>query len=180
MAEAGNGLYFDSKDVDDFILFLKQCNETIQDNRLNIAQTTTDTITIAQQDVSENMTEYALEAPMALFLDRDERFAPKDTLLPSDKVFMISSRGLWIEVFAPDRQLTGWILTSRGGSDYSVTVTDDKTPLYVEKSPSSEVVTYLNAGDQLTVLKKEGAWYNVFNPNTNIRGWVIAFNVAEN
>ena len=93
---------------------------------------------------------------------------------------MISSRGLWINVFAPDKQIEGWILAKKGGSEYSVTVTDDKTPLYVEKSPSSEVVTYLNAGAQLTVLKREGAWYHVFNPNTNVRGWVIAFNVAEN
>jgi hypothetical protein len=181
MAEAGNGLYFDSKDVDEFILFLKQCNETIQNNRMNIARTNVDTNTIVQRDVTENMTEYKVDNPMALFPERDERFGTTDTIKPEDKVFMISTRGLWVEVFAPDRQLKGWVLTSRGGSQYSVTVTDDKTPLYVEKSPSSEVVTYLNAGQQLTVLKKEGAWYNVFSPNNNtFRGWVIAFNVVEN
>ncbi len=180
MAEAGNGLYFDSKDVDDFILFLKRCNETVQQNRMLLAQGEVDTTIIVTRDVTENMTEYKVESPLPLYPDRDERFAAVDTLSPDDKVFMISSRGLWINVFAPDKQIEGWILAKKGGSEYSVTVTDDKTPLYVSKSPSSEVVTYLDAGAQLTVLKREGAWYNVFNANSNIRGWVIAFNVAEN
>ncbi len=180
MAEAGNGLYFDSKDVDEFILFLKQCNDKVQQNRQLLAQGEVDTTIITQRDVTESMTEYQVENPIPLYPDRDERFAAVDTLTPDDKVFMISSRGLWMNVFAPDKQIEGWILAKKGGSEYSVTVTDDKTPLYIEKSPSSEVVTYLDAGAQLTVLKREGAWYNVFNPNSNIRGWVIAFNVAEN
>lgn len=180
MAEAGNGLYFDSKDVEEFVLFLKQCNETIQRNRQRMAEEEVDTTIIVQRDITENMTEYKVENQMPLYPDRDERFGAVDTLTPEDKVFMISSRGLWIEVFAPEKQISGWILAKTGGAAYSVTVTDDKTPLYVEKSPSSEVVSYLDAGAQLTVLKREGAWYHVFNSNTNIRGWVIAFNVAEN
>ncbi len=180
MAEAGNGLYFDSKDVDEFILFLKDCNEKIQQNRRKLADSVIDTTIIARRDITESMTEYKVESPVPLYPDHDDRFAPVDTLTPDDKVFMLSSRGLWIEVFAPDKQIQGWILAKRGGSEYSVTVTDDKTPLYVEKSPSSEVVTYLNAGTQLTVLKREGAWYNVIDTSTNVRGWVIAFNVAEN
>jgi hypothetical protein len=162
------------------VLFLKKCNETIQNNRQNIARNNVDTTVIVKKNVTKTMTKYKVESSMALFSDRDERFAAIDTLKPTDKVFMISSRGLWVEVFAPEKQLSGWILASREGSLYLITVTDDKAPLYVEKSPSSKVVTYLNAGQRLTVLKKEGYWYNVFNPDTNVRGWVIAFNVAEN
>jgi hypothetical protein len=181
MAEAGNGLYFDSKDVDEFILLLKGANGQIQQNRQMFASSETiDTTVIQKRDVTANLTEYNLESASPLFPDRDERFAAIDTLLPEDKLFLISSRGLWVEVFAPDKQIRGWILAATGGSEYSVTVADDKTPLYTEKSPSSEVVIYLDAGVQLTVLKKEGAWYNVFNQEMNLRGWVIAFNVVEN
>ena len=80
MAEAGNGLYFDSKDVDDFILFLKECNEKIQRNRQQLAQQDVDTTIIAQRDVTETMTEYQVESPIPLYPDRDERFAAVDTL----------------------------------------------------------------------------------------------------
>jgi len=122
----------------------------------------------------------SLESASPLYPDRDERFPAIDTLRPEDKLFLIASRGLWVEVFAPEKQIRGWILAKTGGAEYSVTVADDKTPLYTEKSPSSEVVTYLDVGAQLTVLKKEGAWYNVFNQQMDVRGWVIAFNVVEN
>lgn len=181
MAEAGNGLYFDSKDVDKFVLFLKESNRKIQENRRLIAAgAPQDTNVITKRDVTLNMTEYKLESASALYPDRDERFAAIDTLRPEDKVFLISTRGLWVEVFAPQKQKQGWVLAKTGGSEYSVTVTDDRTPLYVEKSPSSQVVTYLDAGAQLTVLKKEGTWYNVFSQQMNVRGWVVAFNVVEN
>jgi len=183
MAEAGNGLFFDSKDVDQFILFLKDANRKIQENYRLFAATggsANDSMLIKKRDVTANLKEYVLESSAPLYPERDERFPAIDTLKPEDKLFLISSRGLWAEVFAPEKQLKGWILVKTGGSEYSVTVTDDKTPLYLEKSPSSEVVKYLNAGEQLTVLKKDGAWYNVFSPKLNVRGWVIAFNVARN
>jgi len=184
MANAGNGLYFDSKDVEDFILFLKDNNKIIQENRrlfaLQASKSANDTTRIKKRDVTADLKEYVLEEASPLYPDRDERFPAIDTLKPEDKLFLISSRGLWLNVFAPAKQIQGWILAKTGGSEYSVTVTDDKTPLYVEKSPSSQVAVYLNAGDQLTVLKKEGAWYNVFNSKLNLKGWVIAFNVAEN
>ena len=181
MAEAGNGLYFDSKDVDKFILFLKDCNKKIGENRKQMAlQAASDTVVIAKRNVTANMTEYTIPSPSPLYPDRDERFPAIDTLQPTDKLYMISTRGLWVEVFAPEKQLKGWIVAKTGGSQYSVTVTDDKTPLYAEKSPSSNVVAYLDAGAQLTVLKKDGAWYNVFNQKLNVRGWVVAFNVVEN
>jgi len=181
MAEAGNGLYFDSKDADQFILFLKNANRRIQQNRQILASDLPrDSTVIEKRDLTANLKEYTLESESPLYPDRDERFPAIDTLQPDDKLFIISSRGLWIEVFAPDKQIQGWVLAKTGGSEYSVTVTDDTTPLYTEKSPSSEVVTYLNAGTQLTVLKKEGAWYNVFSQQLSIRGWVIAFNVVEN
>ena len=181
MAEAGNGLYFDSKDVDEFILLLKDANRQIQQNRQTFASSENiDTTVITKRDVTANLTEYNLESASPLFPTRDERFAAIDTLQPEDKLFLISSRGLWVEVFAPDKQIQGWILAATGGLEHSVTVADDKTPLYTEKSPSSEVVTYLDAGVQLAVLKKEGAWYNVFSQEMNLRGWVIAFNVVEN
>jgi|GEM_PF-4376998 hypothetical protein len=180
MAEAGNGLYFDSKDVDQFILLLKNTNRRIQQYRQMLASgTANDTNVIEMRDVTVNLTEYTLESASPLYPDRDERFPAIDTLRPEDKLFLISSRGLWIEVFAPEKQIQGWILAKTGGSEYSVTVADDTTPLYTEKSPSSEVITYLEAGTQLTVLKKEGAWYNVFSQQLNVRGWVIAFNVVE-
>ncbi len=181
MAEAGNGLYFDSKDADQFILFLKNSNRRIQQNRQMLASDLPrDSTVIKKRDLTADLKEYNLESESPLYPDRDERFPAIDTLQPEDKLFLISSRGLWIEVFAPDKQIQGWILAKTGGSEYSVTVTDDTTPLYTEKSPSSEVVTYLDAGTQLTVLKKEGAWYNVFSQQLSIRGWVIAFNVVEN
>ena len=180
MAEAGNGLYFDSKDVDQFILLLKDANRRIQQHRqMLVSGTANDTNVIEMRDVTVNLTEYTLESASPLYPDRDERFPAIDTLRPEDKLFLISSRGLWIEVFAPEKQIQGWILAKTGGSEYSVTVADDTTPLYTEKSPSSEVITYLEAGTQLTVLKKEGAWYNVFSQQLNVRGWVIAFNVVE-
>ena len=181
MAEAGNGLYFDSKDVDQFILMLKQSNEQIQTNREMFASgELIDSTLIEKRDVTANLTEYKLESDSPLYPDRDERFAAIDTLRPDDRLFLISSRGLWVEVFAPDKQISGWIMAKTGGAEYSVTVADDKTPLYAEKSPSSEVVSYLDVGTQLTVLKKEGAWYNVFSQQMNVRGWVISFNVVEN
>lgn len=180
MAEAGNGLYFDSKDVDQFILLLKDANSRIQQNRQVLASgATSDTSVIEMRDITANLKEYTLETASPLYPDRDERFPAIDTLRPEDKMFLISSRGLWIEVFAPEKQIQGWILATTGGSEYSVTVADDTTPLYTEKSPSSEVITYLDSGTQLTVLKKEGAWYNVFSQQLNVRGWVIAFNVVE-
>ncbi|MFH1068294.1 MAG: VWA domain-containing protein [Candidatus Glassbacteria bacterium] len=181
MAQAGNGLYFDSKDVDKFVLHLKDVNRQIQENRRAIAAAApADTTVITKRDVTANMTEYKVDSASPLYPDKDDRFPAIDTLRPEDKVFLISTRGLWVEVFAPQKRLQGWILAKTGGSQYSVTVTDDKTPLYMEKSLSSEVATYLDAGFQLTVLKKEGAWYNVFNQQTNVRGWVLAFNVVEN
>ena len=181
MAEAGNGLYFDSKDADQFILFLKNANRRIQQNRqMLVSDLPRDSTVIEKRDLTADLKEYCLESESPLYQDRDERFPAIDTLQPDDKLFIISSRGLWIEVFAPDKQIQGWVLAKTGGSEYSVTVTDDTTPLYTEKSPSSEVATYLDAGTQLTVLKKEGAWYNVFSQQLDIRGWVIAFNVVEN
>jgi len=180
MAEAGNGLYFDSKDVDKFILLLKDANRQIQQNRRMFASgQTSDTTVIRKRDVTANLTEYKLENASPLYPDRDDRFPAIDTLVPEDKLLLLSTRGLWVEVFAPDKQIKGWILAATGGSEYSITVADDKTPLYAEKSPSSEVVTYLDAGTQLAVLKKEGAWYNVFSQEMDVRGWVIAFNVVE-
>jgi len=181
MAEEGNGRYFDSKDVDEFILFLKDANRKIQENRQTLAlQSPVDSNVIRRRDVTANLKEYTVEAPVPLYPERDERFPAIDTLRPEDKLYLISSRGLWLEIFAPEKRVQGWILAKTGGAKYSVTVTDARTPLYQEKSPSSEVVTYLDAGAQLTVLKKEGAWYNVFSQDLNVRGWVIAFNVVEN
>ncbi len=182
MAQAGNGRYFDSKDVQDFVMFLKDANRTIQGNRRNMALKAEkeDTATIRMRDVTQSMTQHKVEIATPLYPDRDERFAAIDTLRPEDRLFLISTRGLWQEIFVPDRKLQGWILAKTGGSEYSVTVSDSKTPLYAEKSPSSEVVTYLDAGEQLTVLKKEGTWFQVFSQKLNLRGWVIAFNVAEN
>lgn len=185
MAEAGNGLYFDSKDVDKFVLFLKEANGIIQQNRREAAElarqsAVADTTVIAKRDVTESMQEYKLEELSALYPDRDERFPAIDTLRPDDKLFLISTRGLWVEVFAPEKRLQGWVLAKTGGTEYAVTVTDDMTPLYAEKSPSSEVLMYLKAGQQLTVLKREGAWFNVFSQQLDVRGWVIAFNVSRN
>lgn len=182
MAQAGNGRYFDSKDVQDFVMFLKDANRTIQSNRRSLALQAEkeDTATIRMRDVTQSMTQHKVEIATPLYPDRDERFAAIDTLRPEDRLFLISTRGLWQEIFVPDRKLQGWILAKTGGSEYSVTVSDSKTPLYAEKSPSSEVLTYLDAGEQLTVLKKEGTWFQVFSQKLNLRGWVIAFNVAEN
>ncbi|MCE5269879.1 VWA domain-containing protein [bacterium] len=182
MAQAGNGRYFDSKDVQEFVNFLKDANRTIQSNRRSLAlnEAKNDTSTIRMRDVTESMTLYKVEAATPLYPDRDERFAALDTLHPEDRLFLISSRGLWKEIFVPDKKLQGWVLAMTGGSQSSVTVSDAKTPLYTEKSPSSEVLTYLDAGEQLTVLKQEGTWYQVFSQKLNLRGWVIAFNVAEN
>ncbi|MBN2287928.1 MAG: VWA domain-containing protein [Candidatus Glassbacteria bacterium] len=182
MAEAGNGLYFDSKDVEDFVLFLKDCNQTIQENRRTLALKgdKSDSLTIAMRDVTANLTEYHIDEPTPLYPLRDVRFPADDTLKPDDKLFLIGSRGLWMEIFAPEKQLQGWILTKTGGSEFSVTVAEDQTPLYKDKSPSSQVLVYMEAGEQLTVLKKEGEWYNVVSQKLNQRGWVIAFNVVGN
>ena len=182
MAEAGNGLYFDSKDVEEFVLFLKDCNQIIQDNRRTLALQSEeeDSSLIAMRDITANLTEYYVDTPTPLYPLRDERFPADDTLRPEDKIFLISSRGLWVEILAPEKDLTGWILTKKGGSEYSVTVTDDKTPLYQGKSISSRVIIYMDAGEQLTVLTKEGEWYEVFSQKLNQRGWVIAFNVVGN
>ena len=50
----------------------------------------------------------------------------------------------------------------------------------MNKIISSHVLTYMDTGEQLTVLKKEGEWYEVFSQKLNQRGWVIAFNVVGN
>ena len=182
MADKGNGLYFDSKDVDEFVLFLKDANAIIQENRKNkpVAQAEADSSLIASRDISQDMTEYNIQSDLPLYRIRDERFPADDTVRPSDKLYIISNRGLWLEVFAPAKNLQGWILPKTGGSEYSVTVTDDDTPLYKNKSISGQVMDYMPAGQQLTVLSKEGDWYEVFNQDKNLRGWVIAFNVASN
>ncbi len=181
MAEAGNGLYFDSKDVEDFVLFLKEANGIIQDNRRTLALESSGTdSSIAMQDVTANLTEYHIDISTPLYSLRDERLPADDTLRPTDKLFVLGSRGLWMEVFAPERQLQGWILTKKGGSEFSVTVAEDQTPLYKDKSISSQVLSSMDSGEQLTVLKKEGEWYEVLNQRLNLRGWVIAFNVVGN
>lgn len=181
MARAGNGLYFDSKDVQNFVNSLKDSNRIIQSNRRTLAlPAEEDTSTIRMRDVTETMREYRVEQATALFPDRDERFPAIDTLRPADRLFLISSRGLWQEIFVPEKQIQGWILAKTGGSEFSVTVSDAKTPLYSEKSPTSAVLVYLEAGDQLTVLGKEGTWFQVFSQKQNVKGWVIAFNVVEN
>ena len=181
MAEAGNGLYFDSKDVEDFVLFLKESNGIIQDNRRTLAlESEEKDSSITMQDVTANLTEYHIDNSTPLYSLRDERLPPVDTLRPEDKLFVLTSRGLWMEVFAPEKQLQGWILTKKGGSEFSVTVADNQTPLFKEKSISSQVLSTMDAGEQLTVLKKEDEWYEVLNQRLNLRGWVIAFNEVGN
>ena len=135
---------------------------------------------IGMQDVTATLTEYHIDNSTPLYSLRDERLPPVDTLRPEDKLFVLTSRGLWMEVFAPEKQLQGWILTKKGGSEFSVTVADNQTPLFKEKSISSQVLSTMDAGEQLTVLKKEDEWYEVLNQRLNLRGWVIAFNVVGN
>jgi rRNA processing protein Krr1/Pno1 len=182
MAQAGNGLYFDSKDVENFVLFLKDANQTIQKNRRTLAlqDNGEDSSLIALREVTQNLAEHRIDDPMPLYPGRDERFPTNDTLRPDDKLFLIQTRGLWMEVFAPEKQLQGWILAKKGGSEYSVTVAEDKTPFYKERSPSSQVLAYLDAGEQLTLLEKDGEWYKVFSNKLKLQGWVTAFNVVGN
>jgi len=183
MAEAGNGRYFDYKQVDDFVLFLKDCNQTIQENRRTLALlggNKRDSTLIALQDITQNMTEYRIESPLPLYSWYNEASPVDDTVRPSDKLFIIETRGLWKQILFQDKQKTGWILVKKGGAENMLTVAFDNVPLLRDKDLASAKLTTLNAGDQLTILKKEGRWYNVFYQKINQQGWVVENNVVGN
>ncbi|MEA2063902.1 MAG: VWA domain-containing protein [Gemmatimonadota bacterium] len=183
MAEAGNGLYFDSKDVEKFILSLREWNQIVQENRRTMAlkkpDSRTDSTVIAQLDHTANLNEFFIDTLTPLYPQKDDRFPANDTLRPEDKLLILQESGLWIEVFVQEKGIQGWILPKKTGPANMVTVTSDKTPFYSEKNPSSVVISYLDAGETLTVLREEGEWYKVFHQKLNKQGWVIAFNVAK-
>src|SRR5690606_5520165 len=106
---------------------------------------------------------------------------------------VLKMEGNWVEI-QMDGNKTGWVYSFYGhlsnetaatktdSSVGTVTVQTNGTNIRTQASTSAEVAARANAGDQLTVVAKQGDWYEVSlsgNGTGYIASWVVADGAQE-